>query len=282
MKWLVAILLMAGNVYGAEMQKFTDVKLLDSPANDGDSFLVTAGARKLHLRLYFVDCPEAKAPTDADAERVREQTGYFGLRDVKEVVKAGAEAKEFTAQQLARPFTVYTAFADALGRSRTQRFYAFVVTAEGRDLAEELLNHGLARAYGRGSEGPNGASPAEMWQRYRDLEIRAVRKGRGLWKNTDPDEMVRQREAKRDADNELREVSRQAADAQAVRGRIDLNKAASRDLQSLPGVGPTLAGRIIAGRPYKSVDDLLRVQGIGPGLLEKIRSRVLVEPPKSR
>jgi competence protein ComEA len=282
MKWLVAILLLAGNVYGAELQKFTDVNLVASPANDGDSFLVKAGERKLHLRLYFVDCPEVNVSTDADAKRVHEQAGYFGLRDVKEVVKAGAEAKTFTAQQLARPFTVYTAFADALGRSPTQRFYAFVVTEEGRDLGNELVERGLARAFGEKRAGPEGTSSADMGKRYRDLETRAMLKHQGLWKNTDPDEIVRQREAQRDADNELKEVRRQVADAQAVTGLIDLNKAANRDLQSLPGVGPTLAGRIIAGRPYKSVDDLLHVRGIGPSLLEKIRSRVVVEPPKSR
>ncbi|HDM78188.1 MAG TPA: DNA-binding protein, partial [Deltaproteobacteria bacterium] len=34
--------------------------------------------------------------------------------------------------------------------------------------------------------------------------------------------------------------------------------------------------RIIAGRPYKTVDDLLKVKGIGPKKLEKIRAYVVV------
>jgi len=39
----------------------------------------------------------------------------------------------------------------------------------------------------------------------------------------------------------------------------------------LPGVGETLANRIIEGRPYQSVEDLMQVSGIGANTLEKIR-----------
>jgi competence protein ComEA len=38
-----------------------------------------------------------------------------------------------------------------------------------------------------------------------------------------------------------------------------------------------LAGRIIAGRPFRTVEDLDRVPGIGPKRLEKIRSLVTAE-----
>ena len=41
--------------------------------NDGDSFLVKAGRRELHLRLYYVDCPETTYGSPAEVERVREQ-----------------------------------------------------------------------------------------------------------------------------------------------------------------------------------------------------------------
>jgi DNA uptake protein ComE-like DNA-binding protein len=44
----------------------------------------------------------------------------------------------------------------------------------------------------------------------------------------------------------------------------------------IKGVGPVLAERIIAGRPYKTVDDLLKVKGIGSKKLEKIRLYVVV------
>jgi competence ComEA-like helix-hairpin-helix protein len=276
MKWFWAFVVMAAVVRGAELEKLEGVKLLNSPANDGDSFLVQAGEKKLHLRLYFVDCPEVNVTTDVDAKRVREQAGYFGLTNVAQVVAAGAQAKTFTANQLAKPFTVYTAYSDALGRSPTQRFYAFVVTGDRKDLGSELVERGFARAFGAKRSGPDGTSTTNLEKRYRDLETRAMLKREGLWKNTDPDEIVRQREVQREAENDIKEVRRQISDAQAS-GLVDLNKATSRELQSLPGIGPALAGRIIAGRPYKSVDDLLHVRGVGPSLMEKIRSRVTVE-----
>jgi endonuclease G, mitochondrial len=56
----------------------------------------------------------------------------------------------------------------------------------------------------------------------------------------------------------------------------NVNTAPSEDLELLPGVGPVLAQRIIQGRPYASVDDLLRVNGIGPATLERLRSLVTV------
>jgi len=45
---------------------------------------------------------------------------------------------------------------------------------------------------------------------------------------------------------------------------VDLNEASFEELQTLPGIGPKLAERIMANRPYHKVDDLLKVQGIGP------------------
>lgn len=39
---------------------------------------------------------------------------------------------------------------------------------------------------------------------------------------------------------------------------IDLNTASPRDLQTLPGVGAATAKRIVAGRPYTSVEELAR------------------------
>ena len=56
--------------------------------------------------------------------------------------------------------------------------------------------------------------------------------------------------------------------------RIEINKASAEELQRLPGVGPVLAGRIIAEREKKRFDsaaDLRRVSGIGAKTLEKLR-----------
>lgn len=57
---------------------------------------------------------------------------------------------------------------------------------------------------------------------------------------------------------------------------IDVNAASAEELQRLPGVGPVMAGAIVAGRPFRSVADLDRVRGIGPKTLDKLRPFVVV------
>jgi len=63
-------------------------------------------------------------------------------------------------------------------------------------------------------------------------------------------------------------------------GGVDVNTAPSTELQTLPGIGPVLAERIVAWReangPFGSVDALLDVSGIGPAVLGQIRDLVRV------
>lgn len=66
-----------------------------------------------------------------------------------------------------------------------------------------------------------------------------------------------------------------------ARAPVDLNRADTTALQSLPGVGPALARRIVEARretPFSSVDDLLRVRGIGPVLLARLKPLVMTTP----
>lgn len=58
--------------------------------------------------------------------------------------------------------------------------------------------------------------------------------------------------------------------------KLHLNTASQLELESLPKVGPTLAARIRAGRPYRSVEDLDAVKGIGVATLRALRP--FVEP----
>jgi competence ComEA-like helix-hairpin-helix protein len=65
-------------------------------------------------------------------------------------------------------------------------------------------------------------------------------------------------------------------------GTINLNTADAATLESLPGVGPVLAARIIAHRDavggFTSPDDLLAVRGIGEATLARLRHRVRADP----
>jgi competence ComEA-like helix-hairpin-helix protein len=54
-------------------------------------------------------------------------------------------------------------------------------------------------------------------------------------------------------------------------GKIDINTATEKELRSVPGIGPVMAARIIAARPFRSADDLKKVNGIGDKNYAKIR-----------
>jgi len=62
-------------------------------------------------------------------------------------------------------------------------------------------------------------------------------------------------------------------------GPISLSRADQATLETLPGVGPSLATRIIAFReangPFQSVSDVLAVSGIGPTTLERFADQVI-------
>lgn len=60
----------------------------------------------------------------------------------------------------------------------------------------------------------------------------------------------------------------------AVDARISINEASVAELERLSGVGPTIAQRIVAQRPFQRIDDLERVRGIGPATLRALRDHV--------
>jgi len=58
---------------------------------------------------------------------------------------------------------------------------------------------------------------------------------------------------------------------------VPINSASIEELQSLTGVGPKLAERIVATRPFAAPEDLLTVKGIGEKTLDRIRHRIVVD-----
>jgi competence protein ComEA len=63
--------------------------------------------------------------------------------------------------------------------------------------------------------------------------------------------------------------------AQAKKDRVDLNKASEKELESLKGVGPATAKKIIENRPYKSVDELSKA-GVSAKTIQDLKPFVTV------
>jgi endonuclease YncB( thermonuclease family) len=148
--------------------------------NDGDSFHVITGdaGEEIVARLYFVDTPEAET---AYRDRLDEQAAYWGItrEQAKEIAH---EAAAFTAKRLAEPFTVWTRWNSARGRSALGRVYCIIITAEGRDLNELLIENGLARIYGVRTPLFDGRTSAQYRERLAELEAAAKKAKRGAWR----------------------------------------------------------------------------------------------------
>jgi photosystem II PsbU protein len=64
-------------------------------------------------------------------------------------------------------------------------------------------------------------------------------------------------------------------------GKVDLNNSSVRRFQQYPGMYPTLAGKIVLGGPYESVDDVLKLD-LTPRqkeLFDKYKANFTVTPP---
>lgn len=52
---------------------------------------------------------------------------------------------------------------------------------------------------------------------------------------------------------------------------VNINTATEEQLMTVPSIGPARAAQIVAGRPWKPVDELVDIQGIGPKQVENLR-----------
>ena len=239
---------------------------MTNAAVDGDSFKVIHKGREYIFRLYFVDTPEADASLK---ERVEDQAAYFGI-SITNIPRGGRWAGDFTRQKLTgRDFTVVTRWQNAMGRSTLARFYC-IVLVQGENLAEKLVEAGWARIYGPRANWPDGPRSATFINKLKNLEIAAREQRRGMW-----DEKTFPRISGAESPPVVSTTKKISS------GTVDLNEATFEELRTLPGIGPVLAQRIIAGRPYKEVDDLIRVQGIGAENLKRFRALVRVNGAKT-
>jgi competence protein ComEA len=299
-----AILLTAtGDAAGRDGSKdwtvLENCRLIVNPANDGDSFHVSAGSKEYIFRLYLIDAPE----TDGlNPGRLIEQAKYFGIT-VPQAIEVGEAAKGFTRKKLSEPFTVLTRMSDAMGQSRLERFYAFVQTKDG-DLAEQLVRNGLARNHGYRAVPPRAKSSRSELERLEQFEDQARQEKIGGWginagrlnvraPNTavfsvfvagktpgsrvlplanshGPIPAASTPSPSITAIKPIEAGRSQAIDTPEL-GNIDINTATEKELQTIPGIGPVMARRIIEARPFRSADDLRKVDGIGDKKYEIIR-----------
>jgi len=87
----------------------------------------------------------------------------------------------------------------------------------------------------------------------------------------------------RDKQGQSIALTTQTVVAQSTSEPIDLNSATPEQIMKLPGIGPKKASAIIEARkvkPFRSVQDLKRVKGIGKKTIMKIAPLVTVKPPQ--
>ena len=144
---------------------------------DGDSFHVRHGDKDIIIRLYFVDTPETD---DTHPERNDAQADYFGISRTQ-VIPVGNLGKKFTQHLLSgHKFTVWTRWEDAMGSSAQKRYFG-IVQIDKDDLAELLVQNGLARVYGASAVMPDGRTVDAQFARLRQMEHRAKAKRLGAW-----------------------------------------------------------------------------------------------------
>jgi DNA uptake protein ComE-like DNA-binding protein len=182
LRLLISLVLLVAFAFRAtaEWVELKGCRITDNASNDGDSFHVQHKGREFVFRLYFVDAPETSLLIP---DRVSEQADAFKATQDR-VLKAGKGAAMFTKKHLRKDFKVSTRWEDARGMSKGGRHYAFVETADGKDLGELLLAAGWARSYGM-KAATKSSSAAQLQQRYDRLEQKARRAGVGIWGDAD-------------------------------------------------------------------------------------------------
>ncbi|NCX98632.1 MAG: helix-hairpin-helix domain-containing protein [Planctomycetia bacterium] len=111
-----------------------------------------------------------------------------------------------------------------------------------------------------------------------DLELRAAAAGAGIWAHTDWNSLPVERQLERDEERELQTAL--GTGELPANFTVEINSAARSDLMRLPGVGETLADRIIEQRPYTRLTDLLEVDGIGPATYRQLKPMLRLGPAK--
>lgn len=241
-------------------------RLMTNQVVDGDSFHVMHKDREYIFRLYFVDAPESSAEFK---DRIKQQATYFGIA-AGDIPRVGELASRFTREKLTgKDITVIMRYQNAMGRSSLARYYA-VVLVNGENLAEALVANGLASVRGQKANWPDSMNSSQFVSKLKNLELTAREKKLGVWNQSlfplETDAVT----------SSTNRAPTAAAPSQAL---VDVNSATFEELQKLPGIGPKLAERIIAHRPYVSLKELDAVPGIGPAKLKLLEPLIRISKP---
>ena len=79
------------------------------------------------------------------------------------------------------------------------------------------------------------------------------------------------------AESKIRTRARSAATNLAPGTKININKADQAMLEKLPEIGPAKAKAIIIGRPFNSIEDVMKVKGIKGRTFEAIKNYIVVK-----
>lgn len=257
----------AGVVGAGDWETLENVRLKEGSYRDGDSFRVEHQGDEYVFRIFYVDAPET---SDRYPRRVRGQARYFSI-SADDALGFGEEAARFSRNFLSGSFTVHTDWSDGWGE--TTRYRA-IIEKDGEDLAAALVRNGLARVSGFVPDDPWPGYDGSVWS-YRDrlerLKEEARRAGRGAW---GADETTPRQSAGNGGGR--------ATDDPPGGGLPDVNSADPGTLDDLPNIGPVLAERIVELRPFRSLEELNQVPGIGEKTIAGLRGKATAIPPPVR
>jgi DNA uptake protein ComE-like DNA-binding protein len=72
-------------------------------------------------------------------------------------------------------------------------------------------------------------------------------------------------------------IARGVAEGLTRKGPLDINAVSATQLQTLPGVTPEVAGKIVEHRPYTSTRDLVRKRVLSSAEFDRVKSQIVVK-----